>query len=291
MATFIGTCSFAHNSDEDFRAWATFIRDSLVNTGGGIISQTDDTGQMDFATAPRPGSNIRVYFMLKMDDGLGPAIFIRVEVGTGPATNYIAMLFSFGTGTNGAGGLTGAVRNGTLNSQSTVSNNPASPSYVCVLPGYICAAFGNEFAGGRAAYQVCLSRHQDDSGEPNDTGYHVVLSMTTLSSASAGLGTMGINFDGSSAYSNGSGFFCLALASQTDFSFNGKIQPMPVWYRSDRFRVSSHLCLVPIQNVALDSELTTRILGAEPRTYRNIKFRAGTDLPSTVSYTLLVLWE
>lgn len=93
--------------DAQFRDCVQKIRDGI--TGVGWV-RTNDTGQIDTATVVKPGvSTPAGYDIFRFDDALQATapFFLKIEYGIGPSTNAFAWWITVGTGTNGAGVLTG----------------------------------------------------------------------------------------------------------------------------------------------------------------------------------------
>lgn len=294
MATLESSRAFTHNSDVEFRAWALGVYEDLMTVGSGLLSRTADTGQIDFATAARPALSTRQFFMLKFEDGLGPALYLRVEVGTAQAITYSAMRILVGSGTDGAGNLSGAVvTTPVLNPARTPMPGPLLSSY-CVLPGYICLALaaGVVTTSGPAdswLTQFVLARSQDLDGNPTSSGYHVTSPANFLSSLNTSCTMYCANLDaGGPAISAQAGWASVPF-SLVDLSFQGKAYAMPVWYLEGRPKPCNFSCIAGAANVAVNSDVLLRVLGATPRNYRNLGIRGPSGLNSNL--TTLTVWE
>lgn len=124
MATDARSITFDSTSDAGFRVWGLAINQML--SGCGLV-QTADTGQLNWATATRSalvagttGEYVHGYEIWRFNDALQPSkpVFIKIEYGniqvynspTGVTIHGSPVLFvTVGTGTNGAGTLTGIV--------------------------------------------------------------------------------------------------------------------------------------------------------------------------------------
>lgn len=120
MATQETDLSFYCPDNTTFRAYCTMIRDALVAMG---LVQTADTGQINLGTVTIPTAlnQDRGYMIFRFNDALQSTkpVFIKVTfrsnisgtAGSGIAQVYyvIGLTFQVGTGTNGAGILTGKV--------------------------------------------------------------------------------------------------------------------------------------------------------------------------------------
>ncbi len=97
-----------------FRAWVQFIDDTLLVAGTWV--NTADTGQMTIASAAAPvGANSKIgYRVYKMGDALQATApcFMRLDYGSGSATNTPGIWITIGTGSNGSGTITGLLFNG-----------------------------------------------------------------------------------------------------------------------------------------------------------------------------------
>ena len=107
MATTTATVAPNNATDAEFRAWAQFIHDVFAN--GGWV-QTGDTGQINLATATKPGAvNTKVgYEVWRMDDAHQSTnpIVLKLAYGSAAAgANVPAIWFIIGTETDGAGNL------------------------------------------------------------------------------------------------------------------------------------------------------------------------------------------
>ena len=98
-------------TDTEFRDWVAGLIAGLIAAG---ITQTSDTGQIDTGTVAKPAStNVQQgYAVFRFNDtehATNP-IFFRIGFGSGSATTTPAMWITFGTGSDGAGNITGIWR-------------------------------------------------------------------------------------------------------------------------------------------------------------------------------------
>jgi len=133
MATFFNNSTVAASNSTDalFRAWVGFIDAAL--TGGGWVN-TADTGQMTIATALHPtvantDVGFRIYRMADTLQATKP-IYLKIGYGATSVANVPRLNISAGTGTDGAGNLTGVLFTGfqpACNTNTvTIANNYAS---------------------------------------------------------------------------------------------------------------------------------------------------------------------
>jgi hypothetical protein len=113
----------SNSTDALFRAWVQFIEDLIVTTGG--WTNTTDTGQMTISTATHPGGSTtkvgyRVYHMADTLQSTSP-VYMRIDYGSAGAANNPAFWVTIGTGSNGAGTITGIAFNGGASASPTVA--------------------------------------------------------------------------------------------------------------------------------------------------------------------------
>lgn len=112
-----------------FRAWAQFIHDSIVL---GLVN-TADTGQIDLTTVAAPAaSNASMgYKIYRFDDTLQATapIFVKVEFGCAFTVTLPSIWITIGTGTDGAGTITGTLF---IRTQRTVSGTANAGPFTCL---------------------------------------------------------------------------------------------------------------------------------------------------------------
>jgi hypothetical protein len=112
MATLnLNTLDGSMATDAEFRAIADFISDVF---GLGWV-QTSDTGQINLTTVARPGATNTSagYQVWRMDDTLQATkpVYLKIEYGTGGSTAVASIWVTIGTGSDGAGNITGTFQN------------------------------------------------------------------------------------------------------------------------------------------------------------------------------------
>jgi len=117
------------DTDAHFQAWAQFVEDTLVTTGGWVV--TSDTGQtLPSALIHTTTANVKVgYRIYRMNDSLQATypVFMRIDYGSGSgAGNYPGMWITIGTGSNGSGTITGILYNGGASASAIVQPNSSS---------------------------------------------------------------------------------------------------------------------------------------------------------------------
>lgn len=117
----------------NFKQWAQIIS-NFFTTAGWL--QSTDTGQVNWSTiATVPTGGNYVYEIWEPNDGL-TNFFLKIEYGTNASsTNGPQLRLSVGTGTNGAGTLTGFIAGPFLTPQGAVTVTSAVTQFQCYLSG------------------------------------------------------------------------------------------------------------------------------------------------------------
>lgn len=164
-------------SDAQFRAWGKGISDKLAAAG---MVQTSDTGQINWTTVTAPAaiSTPQGYEIWRFDDSLQATapVYFKIEYGSGvSAAANLGIWFTFGTGSDGAGSLTGNLSTRqTLTSTAYATN--ALDCFWSGSAGHFCAAL---FCGGTGASSsncqfFAFERTKDASGADTDQGVLIV---------------------------------------------------------------------------------------------------------------------
>lgn len=186
MANKVWTENWQHNSDANFRLWGLAITAALTDVG---MVQTADTGQINWTTVTRAAVNVDAGFQVwRFNDTLQATkpIFLRLNFGTSPyGVGYPRLTAQVGTGTDGAGTLTGAgpvlsifigQGAGAASTESWISCDGSALM--------ICFAVDTPNPVERG-HTLILERFRDDDGDPNglgaylSNGYSGVLGNTT----------------------------------------------------------------------------------------------------------------
>lgn len=96
-------------NDAEFRVWGKFLSDSMESAGW---LKTADTGQINWATVTRPvATNTAAGYEIRKSPTQGgyTDFYLKIEYGSGSNVAYPAVWFTIGTGSDGAGTLTGTV--------------------------------------------------------------------------------------------------------------------------------------------------------------------------------------
>jgi hypothetical protein len=116
----------------NFKSWAQAISAFFATA---TWTQSSDTGQVNWSTIGSvPGSSAFVYEVWQPNDGL-TTFYVKVEYGNVSGTNCPSLRLTIGTGTNGAGTLTGFV-SAVQNTNATTFTIPSAvTTYECDFSG------------------------------------------------------------------------------------------------------------------------------------------------------------
>ena len=184
MTTFISgnyTWTATTPSAAQFGVWLTSVRDAFLAVG---MEQTADTGQYDpgVTTWPAGGGFEAGYWMFRFTDTLQATAPVYIKIRLGRGGNYIhqkAYQISFGSGTDGAGTLTGVVSTvqnvseaGGLGTQTTLQNYAmfSAADGICFIG--IGATTANAFGPWEFAFS--LERFRDASGNITGDGLNTM---------------------------------------------------------------------------------------------------------------------
>lgn len=176
----ISTNPFA-TSDALFRAWGLAHSNALASANPSRLTQTADTGQINWTTVTKPAAQTKAgYEIWKMTDTGLPDIYIKIEYGIGApvAASTCTIWVTIGTGTNGAGTLTGATQAldvpVAMSSASNANTNANSASYIAAPAGSLVMVvnYGTITGGlaGACAAVLVLDRTRDAAGSPSGVG-------------------------------------------------------------------------------------------------------------------------
>lgn len=161
-------------TDEAFRAAYAELKNCLTASG---LVQTGDTGQVDVATVTKPTTlNAQAaYLMFRFADPLQSVapVFLRISYGVGSNAVYPSWTARVGTGTDGAGNLTGLVSRLATMTLSTpaASVGAALPSYATHSNGFFALSFLQGVLGpSYTSPFVSVQRTCDNNGSPTAEG-------------------------------------------------------------------------------------------------------------------------
>jgi len=172
------------SSDAQFRAWGSAISAAITAAG---LAKTADTGQIDWATVTKPATATTVagYEIRKFGDSLATSrpVYLKLSYGLGGSTGINAAgitAISIGTGSDGAGNLTGQIQALTSFFTASSSNNPDnvnSTSYVTHGEGFLTLVVNRAGYGGGvgSGMVLVLDRTRDSAGAPTTEGLYIAV--------------------------------------------------------------------------------------------------------------------
>lgn len=298
MTTQSWSTRIRHDTDATFREWGLEFNTKLAAAG---LVQTADTGQINWTTVTLPGTNTDGgYEIWKLNDSLfGTApVYFRLDYGTGGGTNIPRVKFTVGTGTDGAGVITGTAKTAanTFSVQASQVGDVARQSYLCVAEGFFGIHWKTDADAGNGANGFFIfARTVTGSGVPDATAGLVIWG----SGNSSQLNTQALRFAATAAaYPQKSvpdsmvGFFAQSPSATTAGS---DIQAAVAWTRSPFMVPLIGICGVLSTEVSIGSTFTVTIVGSTPHTYIGLSNSAGAFGHSTAGSSGLprfaMLWE
>lgn len=160
------TLQFNTNTDARFRTNGLAVAAELAAMG---LVQTADSGQINWATVTKPGTGNTSagYEIWRFDDAMQATnpVYIKFEYGMGSTLNCFGMWVQIGTGSDGAGTLTGPTSTRTAFGPSTT---PTDGTYNCSFSGdtnrVAMCLFSNRIADV-GPLMVGLERELDANGD------------------------------------------------------------------------------------------------------------------------------
>lgn len=153
-----------------------FFKGSIIGIGGMFDSlgmlKTSDTGQVDVESIMAvPALNTTPHYEVRSwTDSIGP-VFLRVEYGVGSSPSYPRMKFTFGTGSDGTGNLTGVITTIVVANSTGLGTVP-SPH----IASRIGSAFSMWLSCG-ANWIIHFDRRRDSNGLPVANQYFMAWMM------------------------------------------------------------------------------------------------------------------
>jgi len=160
-----------------FQAWAQFIEDALVSTGGWQVSTETGETLPGALVAPTAGNQKRGFRVYRMTDA-GPSTYMRIDYGSSGATATPGIWITIGPGTNGSGVITAPLWNGGASAAPNVSSNTNIASGT--FNSYASASTDRFamclFVSGNSAYHMCftIERTKNSSGGNTTDGLLLV---------------------------------------------------------------------------------------------------------------------
>lgn len=174
MSTSIVAASLI-SSDATWRERVQFLSNLLDAAG---MAKTADTGQINTATAVQPTSNNSSTaggggYEIRAFGDAGAAIRVKIEYGRASVQHAFSFWFTIGTGSDGAGNITGELYPRTQQSGNVGSADPAAFLYGSAGNNWFDFILGTATANS-PRQRFHMSRSFDDNGDPTDVGVIVL---------------------------------------------------------------------------------------------------------------------
>lgn len=164
-------------TDADFRSWGQNLSNAIQAVG---LVKTADTGQVDWTTVTKPAgiTTSAGYEIYKFNDSLAASspIYFRVDYGTGSNANTVPRVWlTVGTGSNGAGVITGPQSSINILVSSGPTANNSAQTWVCFsADGAFTLVWAAKYnTGNGCLLMTVIDRARDDSGNPLGEGFLV----------------------------------------------------------------------------------------------------------------------
>lgn len=281
-----------HTSDAGFRAWGSELNTKLAAVG---MVQQSDTGQINWTTVTRPGTNaVAGYEIWKTPSG---GLCLKIEYGTGGSTSSAALWLTVGTGSNGSGTLTGQTSTRTqlgINGSQVAATSTALQSYLCAKANYIglnwkCGSFGSGFVSPN---QFVVAPTVDSTGADSNTGYYVLLG-PRQPAGSFSLALQTIRTLATAATRALTNSFCV-MAGQPAASSDGTNNQVYLhWLDTPGVQPALYSGTIISSELTLGNTASIALIGATARTYISCGGASNihADAAVTAGLNQIMLWE
>lgn len=290
-----------HDSDATFREWGSEFNSMLAAIG---LVQTSDTGQINWASATRPGTgSFAGYEVWRFDDTLqGTApIFLKFEYGTwGGNATAPRIRIGVGIATDGSGNVTtiggGAAGMRDINNQQAQTSDNARTSYFCHTEGFLGLAW-KLGTGGNTVGTFLLCRTVDSDGDPTATG---ALARWGIGQTGAVTSSQAMRFAATAElYAEQTSLvnaaLCLNPQVRSVSTIGSDIQAFIAWTITPAVAPLVGICGVISSEVPTGNTFDVALVGATQRTYIALESRNGPmgaiDSSSTGGLKPAMLWE
>lgn len=175
------TVSNTTSTDAAFRAWGSAIGVALAALG---FVQTADTGQINWTTVTKPVSinTAQGYEVWRFADALQASapIFFKIEYGCPTNTNLPGLWLTVGTGSDGAGTITGSnIANVSFTptrlTGAAAASGAAVPSYLVTDAAQSAMLLADHVSVPGGHIYLLIERTRDFTGAPNGDGVFVLI--------------------------------------------------------------------------------------------------------------------
>lgn len=299
MATQSWSTRVRHDSDAVFREWGSEFSARLAAVG---LTQTADTGQIDWVTVTRAASNANAgYEIWRFNDSAHATspIFMRIDYGTGTTADRPRMQITVGTGSNGSGTITGTALSiaRICTGSFTATTDTARQSFMCYVGG-TTGFFGFLWKVGAGVQDggFLLARTVDASGNATVTGAIAVWGGSGTSGMTA---TQAFRYSATAiAYPAQTTIAAQALCLSPQFRSSTAVgldtQAFVCYTVAPEVTPIVGMCGVLDGEVSLGSTFTCTLVGTTARTYIGLSIAMGPSssvTPASDGPKYAMLWE
>ena len=301
MATQSWSTVINHTSDAAFRTWGSDLAAKMLAVG---LTQTADTGQINWTTVVRAGTNADAgYEVWRFNDTqqASAPIFFKVYYGTGAATTTPRIRVEVGTGSGGAGAITGTAKSAitTCGGGAPASTVTAYQSYMCYVDGFFGFVFkADGVSAGLSIAGFMLCRSVDASGVATATGALALWSGTSITGSAATqslrFAATAATFTACAAVTQYSGI-CMVPGVPTNSLTGTDLQAYTCWMQTPRVQPLVGLMCMFKSELSTGSTTTVAMVGVTTRTYIQMACQAGCPAVFgsglATAMGLCMLWE
>lgn len=285
-----------HTSDATFRAWGSELSAALATVG---LVQTSDTGQINWTTVARPAINTMAgYEIWRFNDTLQSTapIYFKLEYGTSGTATIPAMYLTVGTGSDGAGTITGTAATArTLITHTTNMSGTAAPSYLCCVEGFLGLVhkIGANTVSSMANSAFFIHRSTDSAGALTATGAKVLFFRTSTSTMNG----QSLRFASPAAAYTVSDTHGIFPENPTSGVSGTDTQLLALFGRNPAIWTMTMMAGVGASDFPVGATFSAAMVGATSRTFvipggLQRPLLAGTGGGGSLSsYTLAMVWE
>lgn len=296
MTTHTYTSPINHTTDAGFRAWGLALSGAFTSAG---LTQTADTGQINWVTVVRAGINANAgYEIFRFNDtnqATAP-VFIRVDYGTNAAVDRPRVLVTIGTGTNGAGTITGTViPAATIHFNITAASTAVSyATRSCAVDGYfgLMWGLGATSTGSLGFGFLSIARSVDSTGAATAEAIEVYSGANAAGTLSA---CQVLRYATSDVITMVVGSQCLVHGGVTSSLVGGSAQVYKHYMNIPRVRPHPWILTVIAAEIGNNTQFQATAVGATARNYVSSGsqgyLNAGVALPASAAYAIAMLWE
>lgn len=288
MTTQSWSTDLQHTNDATFRAWGSELAAMMAAAG---LVNTSDTGQINWATVTRAGTNADAgYEIWRMNDteqGTAP-VYFRIAYGTANSATIPRIRITTGTGTDGAGTITGtALQTVQIASPGTTPASGSWQSYLCVTDGAFWfawkrgAATANQFQGA-----FFFSRSVDAAGVPTALGCYILF---------MGMPYQYLRFAATAATyparSAAGQLPCIVPGQPSSSLVGSDNQAYLHWMAIPEVLPVLFLCTVIATEATAGSTFAATLVGSTSHMYVSLVGSGAADSSAGGGYALAAIWE